>query len=260
MIRPAYSSTRAALVYPAAMLKIEPWLSGRDFARGDFQAAQMRNFVYLVGDTGTRRAWLVDPAWDAEGLLRKVEDAGFKLAGVLLTHWHPDHAGGDLYGLQVEGAARVRERAGVPVLAHRDEAAWLARSAGLREPDVTFFDSDQVLELDAVRARCLHAPGHTGGSTCFLVWEEGAPPDRPRTLLSGDVLFVGACGRVDLPGSDPREMYRSLHERLAALPDDTVVYPGHDYGERPASTLGEERQANPYLNFASLESWLREMG
>lgn len=255
-----YSSTRAALVYPDPMLTIEQWLSGRDFARGDFQAAQMRNFVYLVGDSDARRAWLVDPTWDVDGLLRKVETAGFRLAGVLLTHWHPDHAGGDLYGLQIEGAARVRERTGVPVHAHRDEAEWLARTSGLRPADVTYFDSDQVLALDAVRARCLHAPGHTGGSTCFLVWEDGAPADRPRTLLSGDVLFVGACGRVDLPGSDPREMYRSLRERLAGLPDDTAVYPGHDYGPRPASTLGEERRANPYLNFASLESWLREMG
>jgi hydroxyacylglutathione hydrolase len=242
------------------MLKIEQWLSGRDFARDDFQAAQMRNLVYLVGDSDSRRAWLVDPTWDVGGLLRNVEAAGFTPAGVLLTHWHPDHAGGDLYGLQVEGAACVRERTGVPVFAHRDEAAWLARTSGLRESDLTYFGSDQVLELGAVRARCLHAPGHTGGSTCFLVWEEGAPADRPRTLLSGDVLFVGACGRVDLPGSDPREMYRSLHERLAALPDDTVVYPGHDYGERPASTMGEERRANPYLNFASPESWMRQMG
>jgi hydroxyacylglutathione hydrolase len=242
------------------MLKLEQWLSGRDFARDDFQAAQMRNFVYLVGDSDSRRAWLVDPTWDADGLLRNVEAAGFALAGVLLTHWHPDHAGGDLYGLQVEGAARVRERTGVPIHAHREEATWLARSAGLREADLTFFASGQVLELGAVRARCLHAPGHTGGSTCFLVWDDGAPADRPRTLLSGDVLFVGACGRVDLPGSDPREMYLSLHERLTPLPDDTVVYPGHDYGERPTSTLGEERRTNPYLNFASLESWLGQMG
>lgn len=242
------------------MPKIEQWLSGQDFARGDFQAAQMRNFVYLVGDSDSRRAWLVDPTWDADGLLRNVETAGFALAGVLLTHWHPDHAGGDLYGLQVEGAARVREITGVPVFAHRDEAAWLARSAGLRETDLTFFDSDQVLELGAVRARCLYAPGHTSGSTCFLVWDESAPAERPRTLISGDVLFVGACGRVDLPGSDPREMYHSLHERLAGLPDDTVVYPGHDYGERPASTLAEERRTNPYLNFASLESWMQQMG
>lgn len=241
------------------MLKLEQWLSGRDFARRDLQAAQMRNLVYLIGDTETRRAWLVDPTWDADGLVRKVEEAGFALAGVLLTHWHPDHAGGDLYGLPVEGAARIRERTGVPVLAHRLEAEWLERVCGLPAAAVTLFDGGQVLELGAVRARCLHAPGHTAGSTCFVVGDETAPAGAAPALVAGDVLFVGACGRVDLPGSDPREMYVTLTERLAALPDAAVVYPGHDYGPRPTSTLGEERRSNPYLNIPSLESWLGQM-
>jgi glyoxylase-like metal-dependent hydrolase (beta-lactamase superfamily II) len=242
------------------MPAIEQWQSGRDFARHDPQAGQLANFVYLVGDSETRRAWLVDPAWDVAGLMRRVEERGFRLAGVLLTHWHPDHAGGDLWGLAVEGAARLRERTGVPIHAHREEAAWLARSAGLAAPDLTLFDSDQVLELDGVRARCVHAPGHTGGSTCFLVTDAAVPPGTPAALLSGDVLFVGACGRTDLPGSDPAEMFRSLTERLAGLPPETVLYPGHDYGSRPTSTLGEERRTNPYLQFPSLASWLEQVG
>jgi hydroxyacylglutathione hydrolase len=98
----------------------------------------------------------------------------------------------------------------------------------------------------------LHTPGHTEGSTCFLVAE--------KNLVAGDTLFVGGCGRVDLPGSDPEEMYRSLTQRLATLPDDVALYPGHDYGARPASTLGEERRSNHYLRIPTLEEWLRMMG
>jgi glyoxylase-like metal-dependent hydrolase (beta-lactamase superfamily II) len=239
---------------------LEQWLAGRDFARDDAQAAGMVNFAYLIGDPGSRRAWLVDPAWDVAGLLRNVETAGYQLAGVLLTHWHPDHAGGDLWGLRVEGAAAVRERTGVPIHAHREEARWLAASAGLTEAQLTLFDADQVLELGSARARCVHTPGHTGGSTCYLLWDDTGPLHVSRALLSGDVLFVGGCGRVDLPGSDPEEMYRSLHQRLAGLPPDTILYPGHDYGPRPVSTLGEERRANPYLAFASLAKWREQMG
>lgn len=237
------------------MLVLEQWLAGREFARRDPQAAQMVNFVYLVGDSDSRRAWLIDPAWDVDGLLERVQRSGYELAGVLLTHWHPDHAGGDLWGLVVEGAARLHER-GVPVHAHRHEAPWLARSAGLEAHDLSLFDAGDVLELGRVRARCVHAPGHTPGSTCYLVWDEAAATGTPAGLLSGDVLFVGACGRVDLPGSDPEQMYRTLHERLATLPPDTVLYPGHDYGPRPTSTLADERRTNPYLRVPSLEEWL----
>jgi glyoxylase-like metal-dependent hydrolase (beta-lactamase superfamily II) len=243
-----------------AMWLLEQWLAGRDFARANPQAAQMLNFVYLVADPGTGRAWLVDPAWDAEGLVARVERGGFRLAGVLLTHWHPDHAGGDLWGLHVEGAAEVRRATGVPVHAHAEEARWLSANAGLAAADLTLFHSDDVLALDGVRARCLHAPGHSPGGTCFLLEPPAAAGEQPPALLSGDVLFVGACGRVDLPGSDPGEMYRTLRERLAALPDETDLYPGHDYGARPTSTLGEERAHNAYLKFPDLESWLAEMG
>ncbi len=242
------------------MLVLEQWLSGRDFAHDDFQAAQLANFVYLVGDSAGRRAWLVDPAWDVAGLLALVDRGGWELAGVLLTHWHPDHAGGDLWGLAVEGVAQLVARRPVPVFAHREEARWLVRSSGLAESALTLFDTDQVLELGTVRARCLYAPGHTGGSTCYLVWDTAAPAAAPKALLAGDVLFVGACGRTDLPGSDAAEMYRSLSVRLAELSPDTILYPGHDYGPRPTSTLGEERRTNPYLNFTSLESWLEQAG
>ena len=199
----------------------------------------MVNFTYFIGDDSTRQAWLVDPAWDVRGILDLVRRREYQLAGVLLSHWHPDHAGGTFFGLTAEGAGEVRKLTGCPIHAHRAEAPWLAEWANLQEKEVSFFDGDSVLELSPdVRARCVHTPGHTPGSTCYLVSNH---------LFTGDVLFVGACGRVDLPGSDPHEMKVTLLERLAALPAETIVYPGHDYGPRPTSTLGEERRTNPYL-------------
>ena len=222
------------------MLVIQQWLSGREFAERDAFAAQMVNFTYLIGDDSTMRAWLVDPAWDVRGILQLVRQRGYTLAGVLLSHWHPDHAGGEFLGISAEGAADVRKATGCPIHAHRAEAPWLAEWAKIPESDLSVFEADAVLELSpGVRARCVHSPGHTPGSTCYLVNESA--------LFTGDVLFVGACGRVDLPGSDPQEMKRTLLERLAVLPEDTIVYPGHDYGTSPTSTLGQQRRTNPYL-------------
>jgi glyoxylase-like metal-dependent hydrolase (beta-lactamase superfamily II) len=227
-------------------LVIEQWCSGREFAQRDTFAAQMVNFTYLIGDDGVMRAWLVDPAWDVGGILDLVRRRGYTLAGVLLSHWHPDHAGGEFFGITAEGAAEVRKATGCPIHAHRAEAPWLAEWAKLPEKDLSLFDADAELELGpSVRARCVHSPGHTPGSTCYLV--------EKRALFTGDVLFVGACGRVDLPGSDPHQMKLTLLQRLAALPPESVVYPGHDYGPRPTSTLADERRTNPYMK---AENWV----
>ena len=109
----------------------------------------------------------------------------------------------------------------------------------------------QTGDASGVGIQLLHTPGHTPGSQCFLV--DGK-------LVSGDTLFVRGCGRVDLPGGDPEEMYRTLTQRLSTLPGDTVLYPGHDYGDRPTSTLVEERRDNAYLRVGSLSDWMRVMG
>jgi hydroxyacylglutathione hydrolase len=228
----------------------EQWLAGRDFARDNAVAAQMVNFVYFLGDAESKRAWLIDPAWAVDELVQMVGERGYELAGALLTHWHPDHAGGDLFGLSVEGARELHERTGLPVHAHREEASWLAQVAQLPESALRLHDADAELRLGSLSVRCVHTPGHTPGSTCYLV-----PREDGGWLFTGDVLFVGSCGRVDLPGSDPEEMARSLTVRLAALDERIIVYPGHDYGDRPTSTLGEERATNPYLRPGALAGW-----
>jgi glyoxylase-like metal-dependent hydrolase (beta-lactamase superfamily II) len=211
----------------------------------------MVNFCYLIGDAATRECVVVDPAWDVQGLVDAAESDGMKLTGALVTHYHPDHIGGDLFGHAVEGLARLLEIRGVHAHCNRDEAAGVRYMTGLSGSDLVLHDAGDAIAVGNVRIELVHTPGHTPGSQCFLV--DGR-------LVSGDTLFVQGCGRVDLPGSDPAEMYRTLTQRLAKLPATTVLYPGHHYGPTPTSTLGDERHDNYYLHPRSLDEWLALMG
>lgn len=225
-------------------------LAGRDFARVNPIAAQMVNFVYLIGDKEMRECLVVDPAWDVDGLIRIAEQDGMRLVGALATHYHPDHVGGSLFGYNIQGLARLLELLPVKVHVNKEEAEGLKKITGLSESDLVRHESGDVLELGSLKIQFIHTPGHTPGSQCFLV---------DNKLVSGDTLFIRGCGRVDLPGSDPEKMYESLTQKLAKLPDDTILYPGHDYADKPWSTIGEEKRTNYYLRVGSREEWLRLM-
>lgn len=212
----------------------------------------MQNFVYLIGDTDTRRAVAVDPAWDIDAILRTLAEDDMTLEAALITHFHPDHIGGGLMGHHIPGAVELLERGEkIKVYVHKAEADYVPRVCGLSRTDLTLSESGDELAVGAHRIRFVHTPGHTPGSQCFLV---------DNNLVSGDTLFIGGCGRVDLPGSDPAQMYDSLVNKLRALPDDTVLYPGHDYAGRPTSTMAEEKRRNLYLRFERLEDFLGMMG
>ncbi len=225
-------------------------LAGRDFARVNPIAAQMVNFVYLIGDKETRECLIVDPAWDVDGLVRTAEQDDMKVVGALAKHYHPDHVGGSLFGYNIQGLARLLELLPVRVHVNKEEAEGLKKITGLSESDLVRHESGDVLELGSLKIQLIHTPGHTPGSQCFLVDDK---------LVSGDTLFIRGCGRVDLPGSDPEKMYESLTQKLAKLPDDTILYPGHDYADKPWSTIGEEKKTNYYLRVGSREEWLRLM-
>jgi len=247
------------------MLVLEQLLAGRDFAKGDPSAAQMINFAYMVADDATRQAVLVDPAWDVSGLVERVEREGYTLSGALVTHYHQDHCGGSIWGMTIEGIAELSAlRPDARIHVHAKEAEGMAQVTGVPAADFVRHEGGELLSLGSVKIEFLHTPGHTPGSECFLVTDATLVPGAPGSvdapaLVSGDTLFVGACGRVDLPGSDPDEMYRTLTQRLAKLPAGTVLYPGHDYGETPTATLEQQRANNPYLRVASLEDWRRLM-
>jgi glyoxylase-like metal-dependent hydrolase (beta-lactamase superfamily II) len=217
---------------------------------------QMANFAYLVGSRETRECLLVDPAWSVDALLDQAEADGMRVAGALVTHYHQDHVGGSIFGMEIEGLARLMARAPVPVHVNAREAEGVRKVTGLSASDLVPHEGGDVLALGGVRVRLLHTPGHTPGSQCFLLEEAGAPG----RLVSGDTLFLGSCGRVDLPGGDPKALFDSLTNKLARLPDDTLLYPGHLYSADPSSTIGEQKRSNPYLRVARLEDFLGFMG
>lgn len=206
----------------------------------------MQNFVYLIGDTETRECVAVDPAWEIDAIVDEIAADDMRLTGMLVTHTHQDHVGGHLFGHDIPGIAEMLGRSPAKVYVHKAEREFLKGFGS----DVVKVDGGDTLAVGGLTVTFLHTPGHTPGSQCFLV--DGR-------LISGDTLFIRSCGRTDLPGSDPAEMYTSLTRRLGALPDDTVVFPGHNYGGS-ATTIGDEKRGNPMMRFPSMGDFLRAMG
>ena len=206
----------------------------------------MQNFVYLIGDPETRECVVVDPAWEIDAILDQVAADGMQLGGVLVTHTHQDHVGGHLFGHDIPGIEALLERTPAKVYVHAAEREFL-RGYG---SDLVKVSGGDTLQMGKRTITFVHTPGHTPGSQCFLV--DGR-------LISGDTLFIRSCGRTDLPGSDPKEMYTSLTTRLGALPDETVVFPGHNYGGI-ATTIGDEKRRNPMMRFPTMSDFLRAMG
>jgi len=212
----------------------------------------MQNFAYVVADPITRDAAVIDPAWEIDRIIDLIEQDDLRLKAALITHFHPDHLGGDLMGHHIQGAAELLQRdLQIKVHMHKSEVDFAGRIAGLSRSDIVGTDGTEELQLGNISVRFIHTPGHTPGSQCFLI--DGR-------LVSGDTLFIGACGRVDLPGSDAAQMYDSLVNKLKRLPEETVLYPGHNYAGRPTSTIGEEKQHNMYMRFNRLEDFLSLMG
>lgn len=205
----------------------------------------MQNFAYLVGSRSTREVAVVDPAWDIDGLLKFINDRDYKLVAALVTHYHPDHCGGSFGSNRVTGVAELLEINPVRIYAHKLEAEGLKKVTGISDSDIKKVESGDTLKIGDVEVEFLHTPGHTPGSQCFKI---------KRALVSGDTLFVDGCGRVDLPGSNSEDMYHSL-QKLAALPDDTLLLPGHNYSQVPHATMEETKRSNTYMRIDSLESW-----
>jgi glyoxylase-like metal-dependent hydrolase (beta-lactamase superfamily II) len=236
---------------PDDRLYFRQLLAGRDFAAGDQIARQMVNFVYVVGDRSTGEALVVDPAYGVDDLLAIIEADGMECVGALATHFHPDHIGGTMMGWGIEGIVRLVERTGVPVHVQADEAPWVERTTGVGASELATHRSGDVVTVGAVPITLLHTPGHTPGSQCFLV--DGK-------LVAGDTLFLDGCGRTDLPGGDPAALYESLTTRLARVPDDTVLYPGHLYSPEPSATMGYTRAHNYVFRLRTPEQWMTMFG
>jgi hydroxyacylglutathione hydrolase len=189
------------------------------------------NFSYVIADGATKEAVVVDPGFNSEAIVALVREQGFVVKYVIDTHYHSDHTAGN---------EAVKSAFGAKIVAHR-----LSRV----RKDVAVADGDLV-EVGGVRIRVIHTPGHTPDGICLLV--DGK-------LLTGDTLFVGECGRTDLSDGNTGELYHSLFDKLMLLDDSVEVYPGHDYGSAPFSTIGLERRGNYTLKKRSLEEFIEFM-
>jgi glyoxylase-like metal-dependent hydrolase (beta-lactamase superfamily II) len=188
----------------------------------------MENFVYLLGAEGAKETAIVDGAWDVPEALRVLERDGRELTHALVSHHHQDHTNG-LPDLLAHG--------GVRVYVHANDLPELLPEI---RSEVRAVKGGDAVEVGPLRILALHTPGHTPGSTCWQIeGDQGG-------VFSGDTVFVNACGRCDLRGGDPEQMFESLR-RISRLDPDTRLYPGHDYGDVPVSSVAREKEKNPYF-------------
>ena len=228
----------------------ENWQEPSELIIEQIEIGPMQNFTYIVGSRETREVAIVDPAWDIDSLLKHLEEKDYTLKAALATHYHPDHVGGSFSGHNVEGVARLMELNPVKVYANKHEADGMKKVTEISDSDLVKVDSGDTLKLGNIEVEFLHTPGHTPGSQCFRI---------KNTLVSGDTLFIQGCGRVDLPGSNSEDMFASMR-KLSALPDDTLLLPGHNYGHVPNATLGETKGMNVYMNIDDIDMWKNLMG
>ena len=182
------------------------------------EVGMMDNFCYLVGCETSRQAVVIDPGADVDTILAAAADEGLTITKIVNTHAHGDHTAGN---------AALRAQTGARIMIHTDDAS------GYPAAD-DFLSDEDTIQFGSVRMRVIHTPGHTPGGICL--YADG-------NLFTGDTLFVGDSGRTDLPGSDRPTLGASIR-RLMKLPEDTIVWPGHDYGPSPSSTLGWEKRHN----------------
>ena len=196
-----------------------------------FQVGPMANFAYLLGCEETRTAALIDPCFEPDRLVTNAKELGYRVEWVINTHGHHDH---------VNGNDRAIELTGAKVAAHSKAIFHVNQ----------YLNHGDALQVGNITIEVLHTPGHAHDSVCLVA--DGH-------LFTGDTLFVGECGRTDLPGSDSRQMHHSLFEVLAMVPDTAIVWPGHNYGPHPSSTMGDERRRNYVLEPRSLEEFVAFM-
>ena len=217
-------------------------MNGQPLYLRQLKLGTMDNFVYLVGSQASDEVMVVDPAWDIPAVERAAEEDGKRIGAAFVSHCHHDH---------INGLPELLRRHDVPVYAQRTEADFSSQLRQYAGDALRVLSPGDVLKVGrgegALEAKALHTPGHTPGSQCL--WAGGA-------VASGDTVFVNGCGRCDLNGGDPEAMYRTIQSVLLALPEETKLLPGHDYGDVAVSSLSRERERNPYFQFHDLQSFV----
>ncbi len=195
-----------------------------------YEVGPMENFVYLVGDAQTRDVLVVDPAWEIDTIFKRAEKENLNIVGALISHHHHDHTNG------LEDLLKRKE---IPIYVNKHDAPFIRFAPA---SSLTPVDHGEKIKVGNTEIELLHTPGHTPGSQCFRI---------KNGIVSGDTLFVNGCGRCDLPGGNAEQMYYTLTQKLMGLPDETILYPGHNYAATPTATMGEQKEQNPFLKLAS---------
>jgi hydroxyacylglutathione hydrolase len=190
------------------------------------------NFSYVIADERSREAVVVDPSYNAGEISSVIKAGNLRLKYVIDTHGHSDHTAGN---------EELRSTFKALIVAHKISRV---------DMDAAVDDGD-ILRIGTLQIKIIHTPGHSADSICLLVDSQ--------KLLTGDTLFVGECGRTDLPGGNSKSMYNSLFNKIAKLDDSIEVYPGHDYGSKSFSTIGEEKRENYTLKPRSLAEFIEFM-
>ena len=203
-----------------------------------FEVSAFSVFCYLVACPDTKEALVIDPAGEIDSIVREAGKEGFRINKIVNTHGHVDH---------IMGNAEMKARTNAQIIIHEDDAEALVNTPSYTllmfeaqpspPPDVTVKDGD-VIRCGEGELRVIHTPGHTPGSMCLYM--DGY-------VFTGDSLFVGGVGRTDLPGASWPQLLSSITNKLFAFSEETVVLPGHNYGYRPTSTIGDEKRDNQYL-------------
>ena len=216
----------------------------------------MQNYMYLVGDPETRECLVFDGAYDPEGIDAEAGRLGYKVVGYVATHYHYDHIGRKeaTRSPPLPGMSWFVAR-GVPAYIHEAELEQAAQQTGVEAASLTPVGDGQRLRVGGVTLRLLHTPGHSPGSVVAVVADSTGAE---RFAITGDTIFPGSCGRVDLPGSDIGAMYRSLQHKMVRLDDDLVLFPGHAYSGESSTVRREKREGllRPGLSEAA---WRRMM-
>jgi hydroxyacylglutathione hydrolase len=199
----------------------------------------MANFCYLVGDETSKTCALIDPAFETDRILTEADRLEYRVIHIINTHGHSDHTAGN---------EAIKAATGAQLLIHKLDANRLGKvvhktfsrilgGKGSPVPDVLLNDNDLIQISDGANLRVIHTPGHTPGSMCL--YSDGH-------IFTGDTLFVGAVGRTDLPGGSSKQLLASVREKIYTLPGSTIVWPGHDYGPYPSSTIEQEKHTNSF--------------
>ncbi|MEM2785385.1 MAG: MBL fold metallo-hydrolase [Candidatus Nitrosotenuis sp.] len=196
------------------------------------EVGNMQNFTYIVEDEDTNEAILIDPSWDLDEVTRIIEKNNLKIKYIVNTHYHFDHTLGN---------ETMSKQTGAPIIQYKTSTI---------KHDIAVSDGDKI-KFGNSELAVIHTPGHSKDSMCLI--GDGK-------IFSGDTLFVGTCGRVDLPGGDARELYNSLVNVLRKLDDDLVMYPGHNYGPSPTATLGNQKKTNLVMQPRTEQEFLELMG